>query len=90
MVVFSSKGKVTWWRRNDDHMDYLFLEQAQPIDAESRAAAAATGARPDAEPVPVSWEAWFRHLPPRAGQLHEQARRFENYDVVMSLLWLAP
>lgn len=90
MVVFSSKGKVTWWRRNDDHMDYLFLEQAQPIFAESRAAVVAAGARSDAEPVPVSWESWFPHLPQRSGQLHEQARRFENYDVVLSLLWLAP
>lgn len=90
MVVFSSADRVNWWRRNDDQMEYLFLEQAQVLSAESRAAQAAAGNGSDANPVPVPWAAWFPHLPERSGQLYEQARRFENYDVVMSLLWLEP
>jgi Zn-dependent peptidase ImmA (M78 family) len=90
MVVFSGNGRVLWWRRNDDHMEYLFLEQAQALSPESRAAAVAAGAVSDAGLVAVPWDAWFPHLEERSGQLHEQARRFDNYDVVMSLLWLEP
>jgi hypothetical protein len=90
MVAFSSQGRVSWWRRNDEHMEYLFLEPAQPLSAESRAALMAGSKGSDKALVPVPWEAWFPHLPERSGQLHEQARRFDNYDVVMSLLWLEP
>lgn len=90
MVVFSGNGRVNWWRRNDDQMEYLFLEQAQALSAESRAAQAAVGEGSDSNPVPVPWAAWFPHLPERSGQLYEQARRFDTYDVVMSLLWLEP
>jgi Zn-dependent peptidase ImmA (M78 family) len=88
MVVFSGNGRVNWWRRNDEQMDYLFLEPAQPLNESSRAAAVSQGEASDATMSPVPWDAWFPHLPPRAGQLREQARRFDNYDVVMSLLWL--
>jgi hypothetical protein len=87
MVVFSTKGRVTWWRRNDEHLDHIFLEAAQPLSDESRAAQLVGGNVADRGLAPVPWQAWFPHLPPRAGQLHEQVRRFENYDVVMSLLW---
>lgn len=90
MVVFSANGRVTWWRRNDEQMEYIFLEPAQTISEESRAALAAAGGKSDTALIPVPWEAWFPHLPPRGGQLREQARRFDNYDVVMSLLWLEP
>jgi Zn-dependent peptidase ImmA (M78 family) len=88
LVVFSANGRVTWWRRNDEHMEYLFLEPAQAISEKSRAALVTAGGKSDVTLGPVPWEAWFPHLPTRAGQLHEQARRFENYDIVMSLLWL--
>ena len=90
MVVFSSKGCVTWWRRNDEQMEFLYLEPGQPLADSSRADAMNEGESSDASPVLVPWEAWFSHLPVRAGRLREQARRFENYDVVMSFLWLEP
>ncbi|MGH7947196.1 MAG: ImmA/IrrE family metallo-endopeptidase [Opitutaceae bacterium] len=90
MVVFSSKGRVTWWRRNDEHMQFLYFEPGQPLAESSRAVAVGGGESSDASPVPVPWAAWFSHLPGRTGHLREQARRFENYDVVMSLLWLEP
>ncbi len=83
MVVFSSKGTVTWWRRNEEQMEGLFLEQAQAVTEESRAA----GRNNDHGWVPVPWEAWFAHLDPRTGKLYEQARYFETYDVSLSLLW---
>lgn len=89
MVVFSADGKVNWWRRNDEQMEYLFLEQAQPVTATSRAAAVAAGEQSDTAMMVVPWDAWFPHLPVRPGTLREQAKKFENYDVVMSLLWLA-
>lgn len=88
MVVFSANGRVTWWRKNEEHMEHLFLEPAQMISEDSRAAVAAAGGKPDEGLIPVSWAAWFPHLIPQKRQLREQARRFDNYDVVMSLLWL--
>lgn len=90
MVVFSANGRVSWWRRNDEQMEYLFLEPAQALSTESRAAYATDSGKSDAKLVPVPWDAWFPHLPERAGRLHEQSRRFDNYDVVMSILWLEP
>ena len=83
MVVFTSQGRVAWWRRNDEHMEYLYLEPGQVLSKHSRAAQGVN----DHSLIPVPWDAWFSHLDERPGQLHEQARRFENYDTVMSLLW---
>lgn len=88
MVVFSSKGRVTWWRRNDEHMEFIYLEPGQILAANSRAASVSEGESSDSSPETVPWEAWFPHLPARPGCLREQARRFENYDIVLSLLWL--
>ncbi|MBS0631623.1 MAG: ImmA/IrrE family metallo-endopeptidase [Verrucomicrobia bacterium] len=88
MVVFSSKGRVSWWRRNEDQLDYIFLEQAQSLSPESRAAQLGKGS--DLELKQVPWTAWFPHLIEQTGQLYEQARRFENYDITMSLLFFEP
>ena len=89
MVVFSSAGKVHWWRRNDEQMAFLFLESAQPIAETSRAAAVMGGDPNDLETIEVPWEAWFPGTVSR-GTLREQARKFENYEIVMSLLRLDP
>lgn len=88
MVVFSSKGRVTWWRRNEEHMASFYCEPNQSLDATSRATAVAAGDASDRSPVPVPWETWFPHVEFRGGRLHEQAKRFENYDFVISLLYL--
>lgn len=90
MVVFSGQNRVLWWRRNEVQMDYLFCEPGQNLSMDSRAHAVAAGEPSDPHPVSVSWDAWFPHLKAREGQLREQARRFENYDLVISLLWLEP
>jgi Zn-dependent peptidase ImmA (M78 family) len=89
MVVFSRGGKVNWWRKNENQMAYLFLESSQPLAESSRAAALMAGEPNDPETVEVPWEAWFPGILSR-GTLREQARRFDNYDLVMSLLWLEP
>lgn len=89
MVVFSSAGKVSWWRRNEEQMAFLFLESTQPLSESSRAAAVMAGEPNDTETIEVPWEAWFPGIPSR-GILREQSRRFENYDIVMSLLRLEP
>jgi len=90
MVVFSSKGRVTWWRRNDEQVGHLYCEPNQALGAESRAAAVTAGAMSDRAPIPVPWEAWFPHVEFGGGRLHEQSKRFENYDFVTSLLYLEP
>ncbi len=80
MVVFSNNGQVDWWRRNDEQMEYLYLEKGQHVEiGMGRGTTAMTA---------VPWEKWFPHLPARPGTLREQSRKFENYNVVMSLLWL--
>lgn len=90
MVAFSSNGCVNWWRRNEELMEYIYLERGQRLMPGSRAVAVAAGDPPDLEMVEVAWEAWFPHLDARAGTLREQSLRFDQYDMQMSLLWLEP
>ncbi|HEY0862627.1 MAG TPA: ImmA/IrrE family metallo-endopeptidase [Lacunisphaera sp.] len=89
IVVFSSAGTVDWWRRNEETMEYVYLEKAQKLQKGSCAADVAVTGISSGDMRPVDWGAWFPHLPRRSGDLYEQSIRFHNYGVVMSLLWLA-
>lgn len=90
MVAFSSNGRVNWWRRNEEEMEYLYFESGQALSPDSRAAAIAAGEPGDLSMIEVPWAAWFPHLDERAATLREQSLRFDHYDIVMSLLWLDP
>lgn len=88
MVAFSSDGRLKWWRRNEDKVEYIYLERDQTISPESRAAQLPPGRAVDEKMETVIWDAWFSHLPPQGLEVCEQAMRFEVYNTVMSLIWL--
>lgn len=89
-IVVSENNKIRWWRASDSFGNHdLWLESKSTLPRYSAAACFFRGEAVPARPIEVDLADWLGEMPGiRSDYVIEQAIPINEYDQVLSMLWL--